>query len=55
MANYQPLYTCVGAARLGEDDVRVEIEAEVYDPKGAENAKQQWLDCLIVLAEILAG
>ncbi|KAJ5700885.1 L-PSP endoribonuclease family protein [Penicillium malachiteum] len=33
MPNHQPLYTCVGVQRLGEDDMRVEIEVEAYDPQ----------------------
>lgn len=33
MPNHQPLWTCVGVTRLGEDDMRVEIEVEAYDPK----------------------
>lgn len=37
MPGHQPLYTCVGVQRLGEDDMRVEIEVEAYDPEGREN------------------
>ena len=33
MPSHQPLYTCVGVQRLGEDDMRVEIEVEAYDPQ----------------------
>lgn len=36
MPNHQPLYTCVGVQRLGEDDMRVEIEVEAHDPEGSE-------------------
>ncbi|OWZ77361.1 endoribonuclease L-PSP [Cryptococcus neoformans Tu401-1] len=32
MPNHQPLWTCVGVTRLGEDDMRVEIEVQAYDP-----------------------
>lgn len=38
MPNHQPLYTCIGVQRLGEDDMRVEIEVEAYDPEGAAKA-----------------
>ncbi|RSH90284.1 hypothetical protein EHS25_001618 [Saitozyma podzolica] len=33
MPNHAPLWTCVGVPRLGEDDMRVEIEVEAHDPK----------------------
>ncbi|KAI5305170.1 hypothetical protein KEM56_005102 [Ascosphaera pollenicola] len=33
MPNHSPLWTCVGVTRLGEDDMRVEIEVEAYAPK----------------------
>lgn len=35
MPDHQPIWTCVGVARLGEDDMRVEIEVVAYDPDGA--------------------
>ena len=38
MPGHQPLYTCVGVPRLGEDDMHVEIEVEAYDPEGAKEA-----------------
>lgn len=38
MPNHQPLYTCIGVPRLGEDDMRVEIEVVAYDPEGAAAA-----------------
>ena len=38
MPNHEPLWTCVGVTRLGEDDMRVEIEVEAYDPEGAAKA-----------------
>ncbi|KAI0770878.1 hypothetical protein BD413DRAFT_613416 [Trametes elegans] len=28
-----PIWTCVGVTRLDEDDMRVEIEVQAYDPK----------------------
>jgi enamine deaminase RidA (YjgF/YER057c/UK114 family) len=34
MPEHQPLWTCVGVARLGEDDMRVEIEVVAHDPEG---------------------
>ncbi|KAI8944490.1 putative L-PSP endoribonuclease family protein [Xylaria longipes] len=36
--DHQPLWTCVGVARLGEDDMRVEVEVQAYDPEGAKKA-----------------
>ncbi|ODN85012.1 hypothetical protein L202_00844 [Cryptococcus amylolentus CBS 6039] len=33
MPNHKPLWTCVGVTRLGEDDMRVEVEVQAYDPK----------------------
>ncbi|KAH6688365.1 Endoribonuclease L-PSP/chorismate mutase-like protein [Plectosphaerella plurivora] len=38
MPDHQPLWTCVGVTRLGEDDMRVEIEVVAHDPEGAKNA-----------------
>ncbi|KAJ5736367.1 uncharacterized protein N7483_001492 [Penicillium malachiteum] len=35
MPNHQPIWTCVGVTRLGEDDMRVEIEVVAHDPEGA--------------------
>jgi enamine deaminase RidA (YjgF/YER057c/UK114 family) len=32
MPNHQPIWTCVGVSRLGEDDMRVEIEVVAHDP-----------------------
>ncbi|RJE21680.1 L-PSP endoribonuclease family protein [Aspergillus sclerotialis] len=32
MPNHNPLWTCVGVTRLGEDDMRVEIEVVAHDP-----------------------
>lgn len=31
-ANHQPIWTCVGVTRLGEDDMRVEIEVVAHVP-----------------------
>ncbi|EFY95741.1 hypothetical protein MHUMG1_09013 [Metarhizium humberi] len=39
MPNHQPLWTCIGVARLAEDDMRVEIEVSAHDPEGAATAK----------------
>ncbi|KAK1622823.1 L-PSP endoribonuclease family protein [Colletotrichum phormii] len=32
MPDHQPISTCVGVPRLGEDDMRVEIKVVAYDP-----------------------
>ncbi|KAH7041936.1 Endoribonuclease L-PSP/chorismate mutase-like protein [Macrophomina phaseolina] len=34
MPNHKPLWTCVGVTRLGEDDMRVEIEVVALDEPG---------------------
>lgn len=36
MPDHQPIWTCVGVTRLGEDDMRVEIEVVAHDPEGAK-------------------
>ncbi|KAF2017478.1 putative L-PSP endoribonuclease family protein [Aaosphaeria arxii CBS 175.79] len=33
MPDHKPIWTCVGVQRLGEDDMRVEIEVSAHDPK----------------------
>ncbi|KAL2827314.1 Endoribonuclease L-PSP/chorismate mutase-like protein [Aspergillus pseudoustus] len=38
MPDHQPIWTCVGVTRLGEDDMRVEIEVVAHDPEGATAA-----------------
>ncbi|BCR94547.1 RidA family protein [Aspergillus luchuensis] len=38
MPDHQPIWTCVGVTRLGEDDMRVEIEVVAHDPEGAKTA-----------------
>ena len=38
MPNHQPIWTTVGVTRLGEDDMRVEIEVVAHDPEGAAKA-----------------
>ncbi|OAQ98265.1 hypothetical protein LLEC1_03016 [Akanthomyces lecanii] len=38
MPDHQPLWTCIGVARLAEDDMRVEIEVSAHDPEGAKTA-----------------
>lgn len=35
MPDHHPTWTCVGVPRLGEDDMRVEIEVVALDPEGA--------------------
>jgi enamine deaminase RidA (YjgF/YER057c/UK114 family) len=32
MPSHQPIWTCVGVTRLGEDDMRIEIEVVAHDP-----------------------
>ncbi|KAJ5114374.1 L-PSP endoribonuclease family protein [Penicillium alfredii] len=32
MPRHEPIWTCVGVSRLGEDDMRVEIEVVAHDP-----------------------
>ncbi|KHO00393.1 Endoribonuclease L-PSP/chorismate mutase-like protein [Metarhizium album ARSEF 1941] len=44
MPNHQPLWTCVGVARLAEDDMRVEIEVSAHDPAGAAAARGRATD-----------
>lgn len=38
MPNHQPIWTCVGVTRLGDDDMRVEIEVVAHDPEGVQAA-----------------
>lgn len=38
MPDHRPIWTCVGVPRLGEDDMRVEIEVVAHDPEGAQAA-----------------
>ncbi|KAI6089766.1 endoribonuclease L-PSP [Hypoxylon rubiginosum] len=38
MPNHKPLWTCVQVSRLGEDDMRVEIEVQAHDPEGVAKA-----------------
>ncbi|KAE8161945.1 L-PSP endoribonuclease family protein [Aspergillus tamarii] len=33
MPNHEPIWTVVGVSRLGEDDMRVEIEVVAHDPQ----------------------
>lgn len=33
MPNHKALWTCIGVQRLGEDDMRVEIEVQAHDAK----------------------
>ncbi|KAH6713723.1 L-PSP endoribonuclease family protein [Leptodontidium sp. MPI-SDFR-AT-0119] len=37
MPDHQPIWTCVGVTRLGEDDMRVEIEVSAHDPEGVQD------------------
>lgn len=36
MPDHAPIWTCVGVARLGDDDMRVEIEVVALDPEGSK-------------------
>jgi enamine deaminase RidA (YjgF/YER057c/UK114 family) len=38
MPDHQPIWTTIGVQRLGEDDMRVEIEVSAHDPEGAAKA-----------------
>ncbi|KAL2888293.1 L-PSP endoribonuclease family protein [Ceratocystis lukuohia] len=40
MPDHQPIWTCVGVTRLGDDDMRVEIEVVAHDPEGAAAAEK---------------
>jgi enamine deaminase RidA (YjgF/YER057c/UK114 family) len=39
MPDHQPIWTVVGVSRLGEDDMRVEIEVVAHDPEASESTK----------------
>ena len=41
MPDHQAIWTTVGVQRLGEDDMRVEIEVTAHDEEGAKAAKQK--------------
>ncbi|KFY20680.1 hypothetical protein V491_03521 [Pseudogymnoascus sp. VKM F-3775] len=41
MPDHQPLWTCVGVSRLGEDDMRVEIEVVALDKEGEAPANAE--------------
>ncbi|KKK17553.1 hypothetical protein P175DRAFT_0517062 [Aspergillus ochraceoroseus IBT 24754] len=41
MPDHQPIWTCVGVTRLGEDDMRVEIEVSAHDEEGAQAAREK--------------
>lgn len=36
MPDHEPIWTCVGVTRLGDDDMRVEIEVVAFDSEGAK-------------------
>lgn len=47
MPDHQPIWTCVGVTRLGEDDMRVEIEVDAHDPNASKAASSSWsVNCL---------
>lgn len=41
MPDHQPIWTTVGVTRLGEDDMRVEIEVVALDEEGARRAREE--------------
>lgn len=36
--DHEPLWTCVGVPRLGEEAMRVEIEVVAHDPEGMRSS-----------------
>lgn len=40
MPNHQPIWTEIGVAKLGLDEMRVEIEVSAYDEEGAREARK---------------
>ena len=38
MPDHKPIWTEIGVAKLGLDEMRVEIEVSAYDPEGAKSA-----------------
>ena len=36
MPDHSPIWTCIGVTRLGEDDMRVEVEVVAHDTEGAK-------------------
>jgi enamine deaminase RidA (YjgF/YER057c/UK114 family) len=40
MPGHSPIWTCVGVPRLGEDNMRVEIEVVAFDPEGAKDTQK---------------
>ncbi|KAF5869134.1 putative l-psp endoribonuclease family protein [Botrytis fragariae] len=40
MPHHAPIWTCVGVARLGDEEMRVEIEIVALDAEGAEAARE---------------
>ena len=41
MPNHQPIWTTIGVTRLGEDNMRVEIDVVAHDPEGAAKAASE--------------
>ncbi|KZZ92182.1 Endoribonuclease L-PSP/chorismate mutase-like protein [Moelleriella libera RCEF 2490] len=39
MPNHKPIWTTIGVSRLGEDDMRVEIEVVAHVPSASESAQ----------------
>jgi enamine deaminase RidA (YjgF/YER057c/UK114 family) len=40
MPDHAPIWTCVGVTRLGDDDMRVEIEVSAFDPDSAASSER---------------
>ncbi|THV44674.1 hypothetical protein BGAL_0597g00090 [Botrytis galanthina] len=40
MPHHAPIWTCVGVERLGDEEMKVEIEVVALDEKGAEKARE---------------
>lgn len=41
MPNHNPLWTCIGVTRLGDEAMQVEIEVIAHDPEGAQAASSK--------------
>lgn len=41
MPDHQPIWTTIGVSRLGDDNMRVEIEVVAHDPEGAKKASEE--------------
>ncbi|KAK8209351.1 endoribonuclease L-PSP [Phyllosticta capitalensis] len=41
MPNHRPIWTCIGVPRLGDPEMKVEIEVVAHDEEGAKAAKER--------------